>query len=351
MSGIGTYAFVNAKVRAMRSYLLDTAQMRQLIGCSTYRDFFNLLADFGYGDLIEEIGTHQPERLENALFGVEVARLQKIQKSSKGNLKQFISLLLERHEAERLKRILRLWFHQKNSGNTETTETKWASPVNPILYAFSVDSIMRQKTLSDILPYLAGTPFESPVAENLAEFEKRKSLFSVELAIDRLELARFYDAVRKFGSNDQKIIQRLTGVETDIRNLAWIGRFKQYYGMSSADIADRLLPGGFQLTGNKLRDVIAEKNLSGVLQSMMKGFEHMIPASMEGIAILEALEQFMGQVLLSEARRAFREMPFSIGSLMGYYYLLHLEMRNIRTIAGAKFYDLAPEEVERYLLI
>lgn len=350
MNVIGTYAFVNAKVRAMRSTLLDESHMRRLMQVVSYRDLLVQLAEYGYGDLTQEIGTHQPERLEAALFRVEVNRLLKIRKSCKGTLKDFVDLLLERYEAERIKRMLRIWFQHKNKRNSDDAGLQFSLP-GTILYELPVEKLIGLNSLAEMLPYFAGTPYAAVITDNLAEVEQKKSLFAIELAIDRLELQWFFDKIRRFNSRDQRIVRRLTGVETDIRNLAWIGRFKQYYGMSSAEIADKLLPGGHQLTSSRLRDVIAEKNISGVLRTMMKGFTQLIPAEMEGTVMFEALEKFMDQVLLMEARRAFREFPFSIGALMGYTYLMHIEMRNIRTIAGAKFYQLPVEDVEQLLVM
>ena len=65
---------------------------------------------------------------------------------------------------------------------------------------------------------------------------------------------------------------------------------------------------------------------------------------------LEMLDRFLYQFLLAEAKRAFAGFPFSIGAILGYYYLMRIEMKNIRTLLEAKVYEMPPDEIEPMLI-
>ena len=83
----------------------------------------------------------------------------------------------------------------------------------------------------------------------------------------------------------------------------------------------------------------------------MKGFE--VPSGEQGNenTTLEIMEKFLYQILLGEAEKAFAQFPFSIGAIFGYFYLIRIETRNIRTLIHAKIYGLPPQAVESLLVM
>jgi len=66
---------------------------------------------------------------------------------------------------------------------------------------------------------------------------------------------------------------------------------------------------------------------------------------------LNSVERILYHILLLEAKRAFREFPFSIGSILGYIVLLQIETKNLKTLYEAKMYKLSSQQAEDLLVL
>lgn len=342
MGVLGTYGFLNAKVRAMRSRLLLSSQYKALANANEYRDFLQLLSQYGYGSLVEEAGYHDPDRLELALQSEELRRIRLIHEKSRRPVSDILNQILERYEAERLKWVLRLWFQKRGEQNLFLQQ--------PVLYPLPINEILDAPTLDGVLLLLAEHPFYQVLINARSEFEVKQTLFPFELAIDREQIRRFLESVKKMNSRDQRICRELTGIEIDLRNLSWIERFRHYYQLSAAEILTRLLPGGNRLGPDQLRKIVSGVNPISIFATWDKDIAIPVQDAQESKFLLQNLELFLAHVLLRRARRAFADFPFSIGAIMGYSLLLRIEMMNLRTLIQAKVYKINVDEVQSRLV-
>jgi vacuolar-type H+-ATPase subunit C/Vma6 len=97
--------------------------------------------------------------------------------------------------------------------------------------------------------------------------------------------------------------------------------------------------------------VIATGNYTKAFSSVMKGFEVPSGEKSDENAVLEFMEKVLYQILLAEAEKAFIQFPFSIGAIFGYFYLIRIETRNIRTLIQAKIYGLPSKDIESLLVM
>ena len=344
MTLIGTYGFINAKVRTMRSFLLDKADYQALAKAANIDELFAVLSKTCYKDVVGKLESREPALVEQAFFLEGIKRLKLIEKSSRGNVKKIILSLFDRYEAERLKIILRCWY-KKNEKIIDLYRTK-------IIYDFPVDALISASDITEVVNLLKGTPFYNVLAKEIPAYLGNKTLFPLELAIDRDYFARFWQAVESLDRKDKLIVKRLVGLEIDILNLNWIGRFKKYYDIPSADIIEMLLPYGYRIKSGEIQDVLAGGSVKKLLGKVM-GSAGGFPSEKEGTeeSSLQLMEKVLYQVLLSEANRAFGQFPFTIGAVMGYFVLIRIEMKNIRTLIEAKIYGLSPDETEALLII
>ena len=112
MSSIGTYALVNAKVRAMRSQFLNESQYRELIDTKSLREFWSLLSRTRYASLVEKVNYQEPAQVEISFLLAEVQQLRQIRKYCRKKTMEIINRLMERYDGEKLKIILRSWYRQ-----------------------------------------------------------------------------------------------------------------------------------------------------------------------------------------------------------------------------------------------
>ena len=341
MTSIGTYALVNAKVRAMRSHFLDESQYRQLIESKSLRELWSLLGRSRYASLVEKVNYQEPAQVEISFLLAEVQQLRQIRKYCRKNTMEIINRLMERYDGEKLKIILRSWYRQGKGADAIFPE--------PILTDFPVQKLVGSKNIHEFILSLGNSVFQQVLVSAQRDFIETKSLFPLELAIDRHIYQRLLDMRSFLNRRDKHILGRLIGIEIDLKNLEWIGRFKKYYTLTSAQIADYLLPYGYRLGVSQIRESLAGESISSILIQILRGMRVDLPAEMEGEFALEALDQFLKDMLLREARRVFGEFPFSLGSILGYFYLMRLEMNNLRTLVQAKQYEYPPERIKNLL--
>ncbi len=343
MVSVGTYGFINAKVRAMRSFLLKESDYRAMAAAQSVQDLLSVLSQTPFVDMVERLESKNPQDIEQELLREEIRRLRVIEKKSRGECRRVVSLFLERYDAEKLKALFRMW-HGKGEKETRILREK-------VVYDFPVDGIVAARGLEEVIALLEGTPFQRVLAEAAPSYQERKTLFTLELAIDRDLFGRFWDITESLNRRDRRIARRLLGLEVDLENLNWIGRFRAYYNLSPVEIGDILLPHGYRIGRDDIRDVALGGDVWKALLRMTRGTQIDLQENLEEGAHLDALEHVLYVVLHSEARRAFKEFPFSIGSIMGYVYLVRIEMKNVKTLLYAKEYGLSPEEVEVLLLL
>ena len=219
-----------------------------------------------------------------------------------------------------------------------------------ILYAIPAN-IVDAADLKEFTRALADTPYAEPLRAAESDFTAYRSVFPLELAVDRTVFENLLKSSAALSTRDHSMVKRLVGIEIDISNLNWIGRFKRYYHLSSAEIGRLLLPNGFRIRQNKIRQIAAEGNLIQALMDIFQGAHLNIPDPQNEVLVLGMLERFFSQVLRDEAVHAFAGFPFSIGAVLGYFYLIRMETRNVRMLFESKKYTLTPQQAEDLLVV
>jgi vacuolar-type H+-ATPase subunit C/Vma6 len=342
MEAVREYGFINAKVRAMRSRFLMESTYRSLAAARDARELVNQLGQTRYRQALGPDDIQSPETVEQALERMEIGELRIIEKYSKSDSRKMVRILLERYDVERLKAVLRLWHAKKSPADASLTEA--------VILPLPVDAVLSAPSIGRIAALLEGTPYGGAVSETSAAYDERKSLFPVELSIDRALFNRIWKAGMALNGRDRAIVKRLVGVEIDLKNLDWISRFRNYYKLSFAEIRDLLLPNGSRLESGSLQKMASEGRLSDAYAKVTRGTGVLTPDPDASSSQIDAMERFLAHVLLFEAKRVFRDNPLSIGSILGYFYLLRTETRNLKTLFACKRYGLTPQQTESLLI-
>jgi len=342
MESVRQYGFINAKVRAMRSTFLTEMAYRSMSALKEPRELYSFLSQTRYRDVVDGIEAKTPEALERALFREEIRQLRIVQKFSKADTRKILDALLERYDGERLKTILRAW----HSGEKEAAYVIRDDIVHP----FPVDSLLSSKSIEEFAARLEGTPFRGVVQDRISVYEEKKTLFPIEVALDQLVYERLWKASARLSRTDRNILRKLVGIEIDLKNLDWILRFRNYYNLPMAEIGDLLLPNGWRLGTSRIKQILSDGNVTEALLDMSRGSSVAFVGSEDQGLSLNALERFLYQMLLAEARKVFMAFPLSIGAILGYAYLLRIESRNLRTLVYAKAYGMSAQQVEPFLI-
>jgi vacuolar-type H+-ATPase subunit C/Vma6 len=342
MEAVREYGYINAKVRAMRSRFLPESVYRSLASARDTKEMVGQLGSTRYRDAFASVDIQSPEAVEQALERMEIGELKAVEKFSQSDSQRMVRILLERYDAESLKAVLRLWHaKQKPSG---------ALPGESAILPIPFDAISSAQQFVQIIDLLDGTPFQEALARSATAYEERKSLFPVELAIDRSLFERIWKAGMALNARDRMIVRRLVGIEIDLKNLDWISRFRNYYKLPFVEIRELLLENGSRLTADSLQKMASEGRITDAYARVTRGTGVPTPEADASTTQLDAMERFLAHVLLYEAKRAFRGNPLSIGSILGYFYCLRIETRNLKTLFAAKRYGLTAHQVEPLLI-
>jgi V/A-type H+/Na+-transporting ATPase subunit C len=342
MEAVREYGFINAKVRGMRSRFLAEAAFRQLAATKDVRDLASALAQTRYREALNGVDPSSVEAVESALERFETGELLVILKYAKGGSRDLVRLLLERYDIERLKAALRLM----HSGSAP------AEPAagGPVVMAFSEHAVATAPSLREAAALVPEGDYRAALEGSAAAVEERRTLFPAEFALDRALFGRIWKAGMDMNARDRGLVRSLVGVEIDLKNLDWLSRFRTYYKLSSSEIRDLLLPNGTRLDAKSLQKMISEERIEDAFGRVTRGTGVPVPEAGTGAAAADGMERFLSHVLLAEARRAFRGNPLSIGSLLGYFYCLRMETRNVKTLFTGKRLGLNPQQVESYLV-
>jgi V/A-type H+-transporting ATPase subunit C len=340
LGSIGTYGFINAKARAMRSFLLSPGEYHRLAHTASAGDFFDTLSQTSYGTLAESLKRESAVRGEKILRDAEMERARKLEKSSRGKVKELIRFFVQERELEHVKLLLRYW----HAGERESMK-KAAEAMD--LAGFTSEELPGPDEMAKLL---SGTPFYGAVLRSMPDYEKNRTLFPIELAIDRDYFQRFWEFSEGLAGDDRALVQRIMGIEIDLRNLDWIRRSRIYYGLPESDVSRFLLPHGQYVTPDTAADMLTEEGEEKVLNRIGRGEEaERIPMD-EGALQLD-MGAFLSRILKREAQAAFARNPFTAGSVMGYLFLSRIETQNMITLLQARQYGLSGDRIMNLLIV
>jgi len=343
MPSIGIYASTNAKVRTIRSTLLNRRQYQQLAGSRDTHEFHGLLQQFNIG--AGSGGQPVTERgIEHLILQDEITRLRAVMKGSKFPVRPLLLLYIERFDLLMIKRLMR----RIHSGEESTVQ-----PFHDTRYVYP-EGAFNAEGLNQLAKALDSTGYGAILSDGLDAYRETSSLFRIEVALDRDLFTRTGELGKSLDRKNRQLLGRLLGLETDLINLSWVNRYHLFYKLTPAEIGDLLLPGGSRFSPELLRRAAAEQTPSALLEELLKkrgsGVRISVPEeqSMSGMALVE---EFIYRALRDGARAAFMAFPFTLGATLGYIYLLKIQTRNLITLLNASYYELAPDAMESLLVL
>lgn len=341
MAGLGKYAYLNARLRAKLSKLLTAEQYEELMQAATVEGVFSILQQTAYGDIFKDIAVaHDLPRVEAALVETLIATHREVAAEAKGEVKRFVEELMRKYEVENLKVIIRAW-----NANEEIAFIYRERICN----AIPVDGILDAKAIEEIIVLLGETPYRKPLTEAREDYKKARSLFYLEVALDRELYEATSRAISRLSAPDKKIASRLLGIEIDILNINWILRFKKYYNLGLAQVTRLILAGGLQVKEDVVREVYPDRAPAALISALLTGVYRDLPRALqvedevEGLHLVEGL---LRETYAQQLRKALGGYPFTIGTVIAYLRFRQIEVANIITILNAKALNVPTQEIE-----
>ncbi len=340
MRQLATYAFTNAKVRAMLSYLIDPSIFAGLLDSKNIYELIDELKKTSYQNIFAGVNTDSPDllSLEKRLLLSDIAIYRKVRDSLSGkNEREFVSIMMQRYEIEDLKVILRLWY------NKEPVRVEDYLSGGKIKYDIDYKKIASAETIEEVILLLDKTDYKKPLFLARDKFKSTKSLFYLEASLDVDYYNRLTACISNFSATDKKVASKILAVEVDSENIQWLIKIRKYYGLALNDMLEWLMPGGSIKVHSALGSLYASDGMAKVIESIALG--PYLPVKNLAEENIHLIENFLHEILLKEVKAALGGNPFTIGTVFGYLILKRRETKNIISLLYAKAYGVKKEDL------
>ncbi len=348
-----TYAFINAKLRARISLIVPESFYDQLIRAPDLNAALSMVRETAFREAVaayERTGDLRMAELE--LFGREVTLHLELERYLEGEVLQFAEAMAARYEIEALKAALRVWFDRAVRGR-DTSAAGGYLYRGRVHHDLDIDRLLAAGSVEDVVAALGASPYAAEIEAHAAAITAG-SLFEAEIALDRAFFNRLLAAAKSLPPADREIAERMTAVEIDLLNAAWMVRFRVAYDLPLDRVLRFLIPSRSGLTHEEVAAAYQSGRVtelvSGLVSRRYPSLQVMLTApAADELARLVLIERILQQIMLHEVGRLLSGYPFTIGTVLAYVVLKRNEIRTLMTILNAKLYGLSQERIRGVL--
>lgn len=342
---VGKYAFVSARIGAMRSYLLDAAGIKTLVEAPSWEDAVSLLKDSAYGRELGRLSKPGMRDVEEVLTQSLLADYGKIITSVGGDARKFIENMGKRFEVNAVKtvaltKILRM--------PRERAQEEVLIPFGRMT-KLRLSKMLETESIGELVESMRNTEYYDAMQKGLARLKEDGTPFALIASLDQYVYSGIADSIKNLSGRDRKIAKSLVGPEIDAKNLMLVLRCR---GLEEEKIWRLLIRHRYRLGDDLLRACLRE-NLE-ILASEEFPYREYTAQGMKAYkktASLLGFELGMKKLLLDINKSMFRGDRFHIGVLIGYLNLKENEVRNLVAILKGKEEKLSPEEIRELIIL
>jgi V/A-type H+-transporting ATPase subunit C len=342
MRSLARYAATNAVTRTMLSELVSEREFDTIVHSESFVGAWLALRKTAYGQWVPEDPPSEILEIEKILREVTAMRFRRSIHALRGTPRDVGLLLLSRWDIDNLEFALRLW-HGKDTDLQKFLT--YPSFVNEI----PVYDIVEAETLEEIGLLLRATPYIEAITEGLRPYRESKSIFFVEIALERDYYRRLLEAAAQLGGSDAGVAERIVGAEIDLVNLAWLSRLLDYYKMDPGVVHRHVIPGPSPISRRLAEPGLSLEKLKDLSSEVLSGRAGKHVEARVGPDSVALFETLVGETVVEIARSTLSGYPFSIGCVFAFYLLKRSELRNLNTAFTGKWLDTDESEISNRL--
>ena len=336
------YDYGNARLRAMKSRLLNQREYEQLIETDSLENLITTLSRTAYRRSIEIAlarGTGI-DCIKDALHTDLISTIDKIRRFYPPKEDELVAIVLHEYDLHNIKSILRGLSKHVTSGEILST----LLPVGELQFGLMIE-LARASGPRGVIDLMVsmGLKFAQPLVQ-LRSVRPGAELFEMELALTRWHQREAREQLKNVTESSEPLTSMLN-LEADLTNLLTVLRFihipaeykylRQQIG--SEDLTYLFIGPGY-LSIALLLKVASQENLTSGLQILSDTrYSSIIQRGMERYARsgrLSEIEKSLRSYDLEWRARLIAADPLGIGVLVGYLALKTNEINNIRQIAN-----------------
>ena len=338
------YSGINAKIKVLRSRLLNYNNYVELSKSKDVEDAANKLKNFyGYHDFFISLEKEKLHRgyIESKLSLSLMSDFERIYNFiSDYKLKKYLGAFFLRNEIHILKSILSMIYDKR--------DIEYTLPELNILIGsklkIDVERLKSSSCVSDFINNLKGTQFYNLLNDTYKQSQK---LFDLEMKLDFYYYMHLWQLQKNYLTGKNRIIlSKIKGTEIDLVNISWLYRMKKYYNFDSTALYSYLLPIQYKLTPNEI-SLLVKANT-------MVEFEKIVYNTYYGDLFKTEklkIERVAYKILSSIYYKFYLKYEDTMASVIYYIYLKELEINNITSLIEGIRYKLPAEKILSYLYL
>ncbi|MDO8964693.1 MAG: ATP synthase A1 subunit C [Coriobacteriia bacterium] len=346
------YGYCNARVRGMRSRLMDPAFFDSLMDAQDMNRLIQALSDTEYAEYIDAaiIKGRTPAAMDEAFRANMVGTFQKVTGFLNAEAYDLVTTLLGRWDLFNIKSLIR-GKHMNLSGDEIQDGLYAVGALTPVELNMlgNLDGV---RAVVDTL-WTWGSPYAEPLRSNLAAYEAEHNLTLLELALDRYYSGWAAARLTGRGPNTASA-RRILGLQIDSVNLLTTFRLLKS-DVADTDVRQFFLPGGEHIAEDLFMELAALSDVDEVLDKLQrtpygKHLEAVVVRYIEegSLAVFErALEDYV----MRRALAAGRGDPLGVGIVIGYLWAKQNEITNLRIIVKGKSVGMPADRMRKELIL
>jgi len=345
------WGYINARMRGMKSRLLDRKSLDTLILQPDIESLFGELEKTPYKDeIVEAKGKYSGiPSLEYALRKNLVKTFRKVRLfSEKEEAEIYIQIFLERWDVQNIKTLIR----GKNIHIANEEIFDCLVPVGE-LDDPTLSELVRQPDVRSVIDLLATfrISWAIPLTKSYPDFAKNGDLGRLENALDKFYYEESLQKIQGSDPNKERI-RRILGIEIDLINMKTVLRMIRDH-VNPDEAKGFLVPGGLEFDEKKLARYLTASSVEDALRQMTVSryqFLANLPESAVKDRKISVIEKELERFLIVQGIKEFSGDPLSVASLIGYFWAKYNEITNIRIISRFKTADLPIEHLREELI-
>ncbi|MHB0856991.1 MAG: V-type ATPase subunit [Anaerolineae bacterium] len=344
------YAGANARIRGLHSRLLSDALWRDLIHSENLATTLNLLRDTPYRDAIltvEESGSFSLEALERELLGRAATNVRKAMSLTSGGARTLLLVWRQHYELENIKAT----FRGVEQGMEPENILRYLTPLGGGT-GLAWDALLHERTVAGLIERFTGTHYINPLRNAFPVYQRERSLFPIEVALDIRYYRDVAAAIKHLGGADRDAAQRVLGTRLDILNILWAYRYRVYYGLSAEEIVNYTLWHTLRTNTQLIREIALGADPRDVLAQVWgEGAFDLTALDTSNLAgLIPQLELLLQRFWRQRVSREIGGYPFGLGNLLAYIVLQEMEVHDLLTLLEGKSMGWYPQRIDQHLV-
>jgi vacuolar-type H+-ATPase subunit C/Vma6 len=341
------YSAANARMHGLKGKLLGADEYDALLQASDVQSCLTVLSRSAYNESIQDFT--ELNQIEHGLKQDFVLSYIKIISFLTGKKPhRFFEVLISKFDLINLKSIVRSLVKKTNP---ETVSEPFIISLGRY-HVIPIEQALRANTFDNLITVMRNTPFAHALEMGYQQYESEQKSLPLELALDFDYYLNMWQVLDELDSADKRNTMNLLGTQCDIFNLVWIMRFREYYGFPSERISQYIIPRARKINKHVFWKIAGDSDITGAIVNLgLHPYD----------GIIRSVTQVDDNQILSIELELFRYLrrlslsniiKFSLqsSSLVAFFILKEIEIRDIITILTGKHLGLSQERIKSHLI-